>query len=216
MAISCVCWRSKLRSSGLQMANTIPLEPSVQPLYTFSFLKDILKSVRTKGWIWNFGEGRAWWRTSLIPALGRQRQVDFWVRGQPGLQSECQDSQGYTEKPCFGKKRKKKKRIDLRSSGSRFLGTLLQFPEFSFQTSFTATADVLSDQPSLRNVPMFGVSYMCPCHNITCFSRMRSVKSLQPSVVGECCTQSYLAHFSKSCRILNMSTHQWEYQKLRL
>ena len=32
---------------------------------------------------------------SLIPALGRQRQADFWVRGQPGLQSEYQDSQGY-------------------------------------------------------------------------------------------------------------------------
>jgi hypothetical protein len=38
----------------------------------------------------------------LIPALGRQRQKDFWVRGQPGLQSEFQDSQGYTEKPCLG------------------------------------------------------------------------------------------------------------------
>jgi hypothetical protein len=37
----------------------------------------------------------------LIPALGRQRQVDFWVWGQPGLQSEFQDSQGYTEKPCL-------------------------------------------------------------------------------------------------------------------
>jgi hypothetical protein len=34
----------------------------------------------------------------LIPALGRQKQADFWVRGQPGLQSEFQDSQGYTEK----------------------------------------------------------------------------------------------------------------------
>jgi hypothetical protein len=55
-----------------------------------------------------------WWRTPLIPALGRQRQADFWVRGQPGLQSEFQDSQGYTEKPCLEKnqnqnqKRKKK------------------------------------------------------------------------------------------------------------
>ena len=26
------------------------------------------------------------------------------VRGQPGLQSEFQDSRGYTEKPCLGKK----------------------------------------------------------------------------------------------------------------
>jgi hypothetical protein len=45
-----------------------------------------------------------WWHTPLIPALGRQRQTDFWVRGQPGLQSELQDSQGYTEKPCLEKK----------------------------------------------------------------------------------------------------------------
>jgi hypothetical protein len=33
--------------------------------------------------------------------------VDFWVRGQPGLQSEFQDSQGYTEKPCLEKNNKK-------------------------------------------------------------------------------------------------------------
>jgi hypothetical protein len=51
---------------------------------------------------------RAWWHTPLIPALGRQRQVDFWVRGQPGLQSELQDSQGcYTEKPCLEKQTNK-------------------------------------------------------------------------------------------------------------
>ena len=50
---------------------------------------------------------RAWWRTPLIPALGRQRQADFWVRGQPGLQSEFQDSQGYTEKPCLEKTKNK-------------------------------------------------------------------------------------------------------------
>ena len=42
---------------------------------------------------------RQWWRTPLVPALGRQRQADFLVPGQPGLQSEFQDSQGYTEKP---------------------------------------------------------------------------------------------------------------------
>jgi hypothetical protein len=42
-----------------------------------------------------------WWSMPLIPALGRQRQVDFWVWGQPGLQNEFQDSQGYTEKPCL-------------------------------------------------------------------------------------------------------------------
>jgi hypothetical protein len=51
---------------------------------------------------------RMWWRTPLIPALGRQRQVDFWVRGQPGLQSEFQDSQGYRETLSQGKQKTKK------------------------------------------------------------------------------------------------------------
>jgi len=40
---------------------------------------------------------------SLIPTLGRQRWEDFRVPGQPGLQTEFQDSQGYTEKPCLEK-----------------------------------------------------------------------------------------------------------------
>jgi hypothetical protein len=42
-----------------------------------------------------------WWRTPLIPARGRQRQADFWVRGQPDLQTKIQDSQDYTEKPSL-------------------------------------------------------------------------------------------------------------------
>ena len=50
-----------------------------------------------------------WWHLPLIPVLGRQRQEDFWVRGQPGLQSEFQDSQGYTEKPCLKKPKPKPK-----------------------------------------------------------------------------------------------------------
>ena len=35
--------------------------------------------------------------SSLIPALGRQKQMDLWVRGQPGLYSKFQDSQSYRE-----------------------------------------------------------------------------------------------------------------------
>jgi hypothetical protein len=52
-----------------------------------------------------------WWHMPLIPALGKQRQVDFWVQGQPGLQSEFQDSQGYTEKPCPKKTNKQNRKI---------------------------------------------------------------------------------------------------------
>jgi hypothetical protein len=44
----------------------------------------------------------------LIPALRRQRQADFWVQGQPGLQSEFQVSQDYTEKPCLEKTKNQK------------------------------------------------------------------------------------------------------------
>jgi hypothetical protein len=59
----------------------------------------------------------------IFNPLRRQRQADFWVRGQPCLQSELQDSQGYTEKSCLeksktkktkNKKRKEKKKKDKR------------------------------------------------------------------------------------------------------
>jgi hypothetical protein len=38
----------------------------------------------------------------LILAPRKQRQADLWVKGQPRLQTEFQDSQGYTEKSCLG------------------------------------------------------------------------------------------------------------------
>jgi hypothetical protein len=66
----------------------------------------------SRGWVClirRISRGWAWWRMPLIPALGRQRQADFWVRGQPGLQSEFQDNQGYTEKPCLEKQKNKTK-----------------------------------------------------------------------------------------------------------
>jgi hypothetical protein len=42
--------------------------------------------------------------TPLILALGRQRQADCCGQGQPGLQSEFQENQDYTERPCLFKK----------------------------------------------------------------------------------------------------------------
>ena len=56
---------------------------------------------------WNLDAASQCWRTPLIPALGRQRQADFWVWGQPGLQCEIQGSQGYTDKPSLKKPKPK-------------------------------------------------------------------------------------------------------------
>jgi hypothetical protein len=73
-----------------------------------------------------------WWLTPLILALGRQRQEDFWVRGHPGLQSEFQDSQGYTEKPYLKRQNKAKQNKQTNkqtnkslTSGMVFLGKFL-------------------------------------------------------------------------------------------
>jgi hypothetical protein len=46
------------------------------------------------------------------PLLEKHLKIGSWSdsSGQPGLQSESQESQGYTEKPCLKKKKKKKKK----------------------------------------------------------------------------------------------------------
>jgi hypothetical protein len=64
------------------------------------------------------GDFKSW--EAVVPALNPGAQQRQGVQGQPGLQSEFQDSQGYTEKPClqkqkeqknvFNKKKKKKAR----------------------------------------------------------------------------------------------------------
>lgn len=43
----------------------------------------------------------AWRHMPLVTAL--ERQVDFWVLGQPGLQRKFHDSQSYTEISCLNK-----------------------------------------------------------------------------------------------------------------
>ena len=68
-----------------------------------------------------------WWCMPLITALGRQRQPDLWVRSQPGLHSELQDSQGYTREAYLGKRnlsQKKKYQMSILSLPLSFQGHL--------------------------------------------------------------------------------------------
>jgi hypothetical protein len=44
------------------------------------------------------------------PSTREAEAGGFLSRGQSGLQSEFQDSQGYTEKPCLEKPKKEKKK----------------------------------------------------------------------------------------------------------
>ena len=49
---------------------------------------------------------------TFYPSTWEAEAGRFWVRGQPGLQSEFQDSQGYTEKLCLKKQNKTKKQTE--------------------------------------------------------------------------------------------------------
>jgi hypothetical protein len=52
----------------------------------------------------NFSDLQICW---VVVALRGQKQEDLRVQDQPGLQSEFQDSQGYTEKPYLEKQHQK-------------------------------------------------------------------------------------------------------------
>jgi hypothetical protein len=69
---------------------------------------------------------RKLWYTPLIPALGRQRQVDFWVQGQPCLQSEFQAGQPGLHREILSWKKQKNKRHKT-SLSINFLNTYIFF-----------------------------------------------------------------------------------------
>jgi hypothetical protein len=93
------------------------------------------------------------WHTLLIPALGRQRQADFWIWGQPSLQSESQDSQSYTEKPCL--KKPKKNAYQLLMQSSCRLSFSIQSPHQAPQGSNLFLLAKLSNKPCIFHIHIF-------------------------------------------------------------
>jgi hypothetical protein len=115
---------------------------------------------------------RQWWRTPLIPALGRQRQEDFWVQGQPGLQSEFQDIQGYTEKPCLKtnkqankkkKKKEKKRKVPLLNMKTRhYRGTAQRLGELALPSPALTPGDSpVAWSPVQGGLMAFGTFQVC-------------------------------------------------------
>jgi hypothetical protein len=70
----------------------------------------------------------------LMPAPGRQNQVDFWVWGQSCLHSEFQDSQSYTEKPCLKKQKQKQKQTNKQTNKKNTTSIVVIDPFFSRQS----------------------------------------------------------------------------------
>jgi hypothetical protein len=95
--------------------------------------------------------------------LYSQLLFDYTIQGQPGLQSEFQDSQGYTEKPCLGKKKKERER-ERESTSSHTFARKFNFNFFLFVFVFGVRVSLYSpgcpgthfvDQADLelRNLP---------------------------------------------------------------
>lgn len=59
-----------------------------------------------------------WCRTPLIPAFKRKRQADLLVGGQPGVQSEFQDSRRKTKNKTKHKKQKTQQQHKQRRGGA--------------------------------------------------------------------------------------------------
>ena len=60
-----------------------------------------------------------------------KRQADFWVQGQPGLQSEFQDSQGYTGR-YFPEKQTKKQKKKTKTKQQQQNDSAIQNEDISF------------------------------------------------------------------------------------
>ena len=114
----------------------------------------------------------------VIPAFGRQRQGDFWVRGQPGLHSEFQDSQGYTEKPCL-EKQNKTKQNKTKQNNNRMDFTVFQV--FGFNLGFILFYFIFS-------ILLYFLGFCCCCCSWKFFKKILGFYILGLVVLGLLCS----------------------------
>jgi hypothetical protein len=82
-------------------------------------------------------------------------EANFWVRGQPDLQSEFQDTQDYTEKTCQKTKQNKTKQTNKKNQAA--IGS--QWRQGSLSGSRENVGlDILFEQ---RNCRLLGIQLLC-------------------------------------------------------
>ena len=95
--------------------------------------------------------------------LYSQLLFDYTIQGQPGLKSEFQDSQGYTEKPCLKTKQKKKQRKEKKYRWAGCISVLEGKEVANSPKKKTETKqhwwDMSQNRNQIKGLPFSGHSY---------------------------------------------------------
>ena len=131
------------------------------------------------------------------PNTWRQKQADFWVWGQPGLQSDFQDIQGYTEKPYIKKqqqqqKQKQKRFIYLFILCIEYTIAFFRHTRRGHQTPLTDGCEPPCDCWELNSGPLEEQSVLLTAEpslqpGCSVFMQQKMIKGIQSISQGETC-----------------------------
>jgi len=157
-------WRRPSRAGSLQGARvlhtSLTSNPDLELWENSTLWKNKLLFYETNiGWMW--------WFTCSFPTLGRQRQADLWVQGQPGLPSELQDSWTTQRNPVFEKSEENSDFLVICCSNTKeemvyesYANKAIINEDFIF---FIISGHFCSLNLSISNMLFF---YICLCNNL--------------------------------------------------